>query len=78
MRVVIVHHVEIPMSTPVNPHGRKFSQHFEKDPHVISIYTYKNFIKLLPWHSLDKTFSEVIEGYSDLHVLVLRVRVTVS
>jgi len=32
----------------------------------------------IPWHSLDKTFSKMIEGYSDLHVLVLRVGITVS
>lgn len=32
----------------------------------------------IPWHSLDKTFSKMIEGYGDLHVLVLRVGITVS
>jgi len=44
--VVVVHHMEIPVSTP--------------------------------WHSLDKAFTKMIECYSDLHVLVLGVRITVS
>lgn len=32
----------------------------------------------LPWHSLDKAFSKMVEGNSDLHILVLLVAITVS
>lgn len=33
---------------------------------------------MLPWHSLDKSFSEVVKGNGDLHILVLGVTVTVT
>lgn len=32
----------------------------------------------LPWHPLDESFAEVIEGNGHLHILVLRVRVAVT
>lgn len=32
---------------------------------------------LLPWHSLYEPFAKMIKGNGDLHVLVLRIRVTV-
>uniref|UniRef100_A0A0A8ZCM8 Uncharacterized protein n=1 Tax=Arundo donax TaxID=35708 RepID=A0A0A8ZCM8_ARUDO len=31
-----------------------------------------------PWHSLNEIFAEMVEGYCDLHRLVLHIRVTVA
>lgn len=38
----------------------------------------KNDFFFLPWHSLNKTFTKVVESDCDLHVLVIGVRIAVT
>jgi len=83
--IVIVYHVKISMSTSANNNNNKKKIRIQKPWQNIDLAIATNHFNLLnlefigiPWHSLHKPFSEVVEGNGDLHILVLFIAITVA
>ena len=82
--IVIVYHVKISMSTSANNNNKKKDQNSETlAKYRLAIATnHFNLLNLefigIPWHSLHKPFSEVVESDGDSHILVLFIAITVA